>query len=209
MAEAQRFHATRAGTYLLNTKDDPELELAEIAFAIMRNAGVGASELRRTRLRDVDLDSAPPTYLVAGDANHFDVTSRLIPLSAEAQAAFRRAIERANNLGARYREQLLFPFRVGHGQYDPTRPASKSWLRHQTRVLRERTGIKHLNPQVWRHQLCTEMLEQGIPTENVIGVLGRVSDNMLGAYKHTRLRAKQEALGIARANIIAVPGQTS
>jgi site-specific recombinase XerD len=125
------------------------------------------------------------------------------------RASFRRAIERANKLGARYREQFLFPFRIGHGHYDPMRPASKSWLRHQTKVLRERTGIKHLNPQVWRHQLCTEMLEQGIPTENVIGVLGRVSENMVEAYKHTGLRAKQEALGMARANIIAFPGKTS
>lgn len=192
-----------------NTKDDPELELAEIAFKIMRNAGVGASELRRTRLRDVDLDSTPPTYHVAGDASHFDIVPRLIPLNAEAQAAFHRAIERAHNLGVRYREQFIFPFRVGHGHYDPTKPASKSWLRHQTKVLRERTGIKHLNPQVWRDQLCAEMLEQGIPAENVIGVLGRVSENMLDAYKHTNLRAKQEALGIARANIIAFPGHTS
>jgi integrase len=192
-----------------NAKDDPELELAEIAFTIMRNAGVGPTELRQTRLRDINLDSTPPTYHVAGDATHFDVVPRLIPLNAEAQAAFQRAIERANNLGARYREQFLFPFRVGHGHYDPTRPASKSWLRHQTGVLRERTGIKHLNPHAWRHQLCTEMLEQGVPAENVIGVLGRVSENMLEAYKHTGLRAKQEALGMARANVIAFPGQRS
>jgi integrase len=192
-----------------NTKDDPELELAEIAFTIMRNAGVGPTELRQTRLRDINLDSNPPTYHVASDASHFDVVPRLIPLNPDAQAAFRRAIERANKLGARYREQFIFPFRVGLGHYDPTRPASKSWLRHQTKVLRERTSIKSLNPQVWRHQLCTEMLEQGVPTENVIGVLGRVSENMLAAYKHTTLRAKQEALGMARANIIAFPGQRS
>jgi hypothetical protein len=51
------------------------------------------------------------------------------------------------------------------------------------------------------------MLEQGVAPENVIGVLGRVSENMLEAYKHTRLRAKQEALGMARANVIAFPGQ--
>jgi hypothetical protein len=43
--------------------------------------------------------------------------------------------------------------------------------------------------------------------ENVIGVLGHVSENMLEAYKHTGLRAKQEALGMARANVIAFPGQ--
>jgi len=189
--------------------DDVELQLAEIAFAIMRNAGVGASDLRRTRLRDVDLDSTAPTYHVAGDATRFDVVPRLIPLNADAQAAFRRAIERANKLGARYREQFVFPFRVNRALYDPSRSASKSWLRHQTKVLRDRTGIKNLNPQAWRHQLCTEMLEQGVPTENVIGVLGRVSENMLEAYKHTSLAAKQEALRVVRANVIAFPGQRS
>ena len=146
---------------------------------------------------------------MASDTTRFDVVPRLIPLNPEAQAAFRRAIERANKLGARYREQFVFPLRVNRALYDPTRPASKSWLRHQTRVLRERTGIKHLNPHTWRHQLCTEMLEQGVPSENVIGVLGHVSGNMLDAYKHTRLRAKQEALGMARANIIAFPGPIS
>jgi integrase len=192
-----------------NTKDDPEMELAEIAFTIMRNAGVASSELRRTRLRDVDLDSTPPTYLVEGDATRFDVVPRLIPLNAEAQAAFRRAIDRANKLGVRYREQFIFPLRVNRALYNPTRPASKSWLRHQTRVLRERTGINHLNPDTWRHQLCTEMLEQGVPAENVIGALGRVSENMIEAYKHTGLRTKQEALGMARANVIAFPGQRS
>jgi integrase len=169
-----------------NTKDDPEMEVAEIVFTIMRNAGVSPSELRQTRLRDVDLASTPPTYLVAGDATRFEVVPRLIPLNADAQAAFHRATDRASKLGVRYREQFVFPFRVGHGHYDPSRPASKSWLRHQTRVLRERTGIKHINPQVWRHQLCTEMLEQGVPTENVIGVLGHVSENMLeGLQTHS------------------------
>jgi integrase len=137
------------------------------------------------------------------------VVPRLIPLNVEAQAAFRRAIERANKLGVRYREQFVFPYRVDRALYDPRRPASRGWLRHQTKVLRERTGIKHLSPHTWRHQLCTEMLEQGVPTENVIGVLGRVSQNMLEAYKHTRLRAKQEALGMGRTNISAFSGQTS
>ena len=109
-----------------NAKDDPELEVAEIAFTIMRNAGVRHGELRRARLRDVALDSKPPSYYVANHENDSHVVPRLIPLNAEAQAAFRRLIERANNLGSRYREQFVFPFRVNRALYDPTRPASKS-----------------------------------------------------------------------------------
>jgi hypothetical protein len=62
---------------------------------------------------------------------------------------------------------------------------------------------------VWRNQLCKEMLERGIPPENVIGVMGHVSEKMLEAYKHTTLAAKQEALGSVRSNLIDFPGQRS
>jgi hypothetical protein len=62
--------------------------------------------------------------------------------------------------------------------------------------LRELTGIKHLRPHAWRHQLCTEMLEQGVPAETVRGIMGWVSDRMVETYSHTRLAAKQEALGV-------------
>ena len=40
------------------------------------------------------------------------------------------------------------------------------------------------------------MLEQGVPVENVRGVMGWVSDRMVETYSHTRLAAKQEALGV-------------
>jgi hypothetical protein len=74
---------------------------------------------------------------------------------------------------------------------------------------RRLTGVSHLKPQLWRDQLCAEMLEKGVKPENVIGVLGRVSKKMLEAHKHTRLEAKQEALGLVLGNLIAFPGQRS
>jgi site-specific recombinase XerD len=187
-------------------KDHPELELAEIAFAIMRNTGASSSELRRTRLWDLDLESNPPTFHI-GESPDADTIPRMVPLEPEAAEAFRRAVERANRLGSRYREQFLFPYRVNRAKWDPTRPASKGWLRKQTTKLREATGVTQLNTSVWRNQLCKEMLEQGIPTESVVGVLGHVSEKMLQAYKHTTLAAKQEALRAVRSNLIAFPGQ--
>jgi hypothetical protein len=63
-------------------------------------------------------------------------------------------------------------------------------------TLRERTGIQHLNSEVWRDQLCTEMLKQGIPIAHIVALLGRVSEKMVEAYKHTRLESKQAALGV-------------
>lgn len=103
----------------------------------------------------------------------------------------------------------------GAQTHKPERPLSEAEIamRAEIDLLKAELTRVHryqpFDPHKWRHQLCTEMLEQGVPTENVIGVLGRVSENMLEAYKHTNLRAKEEALGMARANIIAFPGQTS
>jgi integrase len=186
---------------------DPELELAEIAFTIARNAGICGSELRRARLRDLDLDSHPATFYVAKDDPEFQVVPRIIPLSAEAEQAFRRLRARALALGAKQNDHFLVPFRVGRGHHDPNRPASKSWLRHQTRVLRERTGIARLQPQLYRNQLCTEMLEKGIKPEVVEGIVGRVSQKMVDAYRHKQILTKQEALAQLRGKMIAFPAQ--
>jgi hypothetical protein len=108
-----------------------------------------------------------------------------------------------------YPEQYIFPFRVNRALWDARRPASKGWLRNQTLVLRERTGISHLKPGLWRDQLCAEMLEKGVKPENVIGVMGRVSEEMLEAHRHKSLEAKQEALGLVLGNLIAFPSQRS
>ena len=53
------------------------------------------------------------------------------------------------------------------------------------------------------------MLENGVKPENVIGVMGRVSEKMLHAHKHKGLEAKQEALALVLGNLIAFPGQRS
>jgi site-specific recombinase XerD len=187
-------------------KDNRELQLAEIAFAIMRNTGVTSSELRRARFWDLDLQSSSPTFHVS-ESPDADTIPRLIPLDVDAAEAFRRAVERANGIGSRYREEFLFPYRINRAKWDPTRPASKGWLRKQTAKLREATGVTQLSTSVWRNQLCKEMLEQGVPTDSVVGVLGHVSEKMLKAYKHTTLAAKQEALRAVKSNLIAFPGE--
>lgn len=178
-------------------KDDPELELAEIVFSITRNTSASGTELRLARIRNLNLTTPPYTFQVTADTTKNAIRPRLIPLNGDAEDAFRRALLRANLLGAHRFDQFIFPFRIGHGHYDPSRPASKSWLRHQTRVLRERTGIKHLNPHAWRHQLCTEMLEQGVPRDNVVAVMGWVSEKMVETYSHTRLEAKADSINAA------------
>jgi integrase len=179
-------------------KDDPGLELAEIVFMISRNTSATGCELRLARMRSVDLSSNPPTFNISGDTTKNDIRPRLIPLNEDAETAFRRALDRAHRMGAHKPEHFIFPFRVNPSTYDPCRPASKGWLRKQTQKLRARTGVKHLRPHAWRHQLCTEMLEQGVPRDNVVGVMGWVSEKMIEAYSHTRLEAKQDAINAAQ-----------
>jgi integrase len=179
-------------------KDDPELELAELVFTITRNTSASGTELRLAHIRNLNLSTPPYTFQVTADTTKNAIRPRLIPLNEDAEDAFRRALRRANTLGAHRQDQFLFPFRVGRGHYDPSRPASKSWLRHQTKVLRDRTGIEHLSPHAWRHQLCTEMLEQGVPRDNVVAVMGWVSEKMVETYSHTRLEAKRDAISAAQ-----------
>jgi hypothetical protein len=87
-----------------------------------------------------------PTYQVTGDTTKNDIRPRLLPLDPVAEKAFRRALERANRLGAHRDDHFLFPLRVNRCTWDPTKPASRSWLRKQYVRLRELTGIKHLRP---------------------------------------------------------------
>lgn len=175
-------------------KDDPDLELAQIVFTITRNTSASGSELRLARIGNLDLNSRPPMFRVTGDTTKNTVRPRLIPLTKDAEQAFRRAMMRAGRMGAFLPTHFLFPFTVNRCTYDPNRPASRSWLRHQTRQLRKVTGIEHIQPHAWRHQLCTEMLEQGVPEETVKGIMGWVSEKMISHYSHTRIAAKMDAL---------------
>jgi integrase len=175
-------------------KDDPGLELAELVFTITRWTSASGSELRLARLKQLSLQSNPPTFEVTGDTTKNDIRPRLIPLEPEAEDAFRRAQERAYRLGAHRDDHFIFPFRVNPNTWDPTRPASRGWLRKQSAALRALTGIKHLSPHKWRHQLCTELLELGKTRDEVIAIMGWCSEKMIETYSHTRLQAKSDTL---------------
>lgn len=176
-------------------RGDPNLELAEIVFSITRYTGVCGSELRLARIRQVDIDNLD--FEVSGDTTKNTIRPRHVPLAATSADLFRRALMRAARLGAYMPYHYLFPLRVNRALWNPNQPASRSWLRCQTRKLRDSTGIEHLRPHAWRHQIATEMLEQGKPPEAVKAVLGWNSDKMFGTYCHVRREAKLDALSAA------------
>jgi integrase len=193
-------------------QSDPDLELANTVFTITRNTSACGSELRLARIQNVHLETDPPTFEVTGDAAKNTVRPRVLPLNYAAEEAFRKALKRANRLGAFRPEHFLFPLRLrkisrlgsdlGYERdengwaWDPLRPASRSWLRKQTVRLRELTGIKHLRPHAWRHQICTELLERGAPPQSVTAIMGWCSQRMVEVYSHTRLEAKQEVIAL-------------
>jgi integrase len=116
-------------------KDNPNLELANIVFTITRNTTASGIELRCLRLRDLELEADPPRVHIPIEATKNNTRPRTIPLNEEALAAFQKALARANKLGAHYPEHYLFPFRNNRAHWNPTRPASVSWLRKQSAIL--------------------------------------------------------------------------
>jgi integrase len=175
---------------------DPNLRLAKQVFTITRNTSASGSELRMLRLRHIKLNIYPPRVEIPPEAAKNTSRPRMIPLNEEAIAAFRDMILRAGELGSFLPDHFLFPFRIKPNYFDPTRPASKSWLRKQTVQLRERSQVPHLNPHAWRHQFVTRALESGMDEHHVIKLAGWRSEKMLARYGHARIEKQYQAVQI-------------
>jgi integrase len=171
-------------------KVNPNLELADIALTITRNTTASGCELRGLRLGSLELEADPPRIHIPPDSVKNNVRPRTIPLNEDALRACRLAVERAKRMGSRYPEDYLFPFRIDRATWDPKQPASKSWLRKQVELLREVTGIDHINPHTFRHLAVTELLEEGAQEEAVIALAGWVGRRMFETYSHVRIEAK-------------------
>ena len=175
---------------------NPNLALASIVFNITRNTTASGIELRLLRLRDVELGADPPRIHIPLEATKNRHRRRTIPLNEEAQMAFQRAVERSKMLGCHYPDSFLFPLCISaRGNiWDPKRPSSGSWLQKQVVYLRKVTGIKHINPHVFRHLAVTELFESGAPEQTVIALAGWVNRAMIETYSHARIEAKADAV---------------
>ena len=89
----------------------------------------------------------------------------------------------------------MFPFRICRNSWDPTRPASESWLKKSFNSLREEAGLPWLTPHCFRHMAITAMLENGAAPETVRHIAGHVSEQMMRHYSHNRLEAQISVLG--------------
>jgi len=172
----------------------PDWQVAYWAVSLTNNTSAMGIELRCLQLKHVFLEQSPPTIHISDGKVKNEFRARVVPLNAVAEKQMRRIMDRANRLGAWHPDHYAFPFRVKRGCYDPSRPASPYFLRAAFRSMREKTGLKWLQPRNFRNQVITKLFESGTPDETIISIAGHQSIKMSRYYSRIRVTAKAEAL---------------
>ncbi len=180
------------------SKDDG-CYLAYLVASISNNTTATGAELRSLRRKHVCLDGTEPMIEIPHEMVKNEYRARRIPLNEIARKQFVRVMERAQYLGSVLPEDYVFPLRVKTGLYDPTKPASPSWLQKQWGKLRRVSGLPWVRPHDLRHQAITRMLEFGINEDAVRSVAGHVSQDILRRYSHQRYAAKRVAVDVLSA----------
>lgn len=173
----------------------PEASLAYWVALITNNTTASGIELRGLRLKHVYLrDQGIARIYIPEDAVKNNSRPRMLALNPTARWAVEQCYKRALELGCCEPNHYLFPFRAKRNLWDPTRPASRSWLRKSWQKLRVATGFSELNPHDLRHHCITRMLENGVEPETVRAIAGHVTEKMMGYYAHQRTRVKYAAV---------------
>jgi integrase len=184
----------------------PEAQLAYWVACITNNTTAAGCELRGLRLKNLFLKDGKEIseIYVPADAVKNNSRPRKIALNRTAKWAIEQCYRRAMQLGACQPDHYLFPLRLNRektedqskhrDKYDPTRPASRWFLRKSWDKLRAATGLHQLNPHDLRHQCITRMLENGVMPETVRAIAGHVTEEMMQYYSHIRRQAKYDAV---------------
>jgi integrase len=173
----------------------PEASLAYWVACITNNTSAAGLELRGLRLKNLFLSAEGISEIyVPEDSVKNGHRARKVPLNAQAKYAVEECFKRALKLGACEPEHYLFPFRELRNKFDPTRPASRSWLRKSWDKLRKATGFVDLKPHDLRHHCITRLLENDVNPETVIAIAGHVGRKMMEYYAHQRTRVKYAAV---------------
>lgn len=167
-------------------QSNPKWELATWAASLTVNTGIAGVELRSIQLVHVNLRSRIPTILVDAETAKEEVRGRIVPLNETAQAITKKCLERAQKLGAFEPNHYLFPFRIGPGNWDATRPTTASWLRRSFEELRPAVGIPWLTPHCFRHQHITLSYEAGEGEPTIQKRVGHASPRMTRYYLGAR-----------------------
>ena len=182
--------------FFLRGISDPRARLAYLVACLTNNTTASGAELRFMRLRHLFLRPAGEIseIYIPPEGCKNETRPRKIALNRTALWAVGQLYTRALQLGCADPDDFLFPFRIHRGKYDPTRPASKTFLRKSWQRLRAVTGRVDLRPHDLRHHCITRLLENGEDPETVRAIAGHLRPEMTEYYSHQRRRVKFAAL---------------
>lgn len=195
---------------------NPEWWLAYWVASLTNNSTASGKELRMLQLQAVDLDADPPYFRVPKNMKNPN-RPRMIPLNERGAEIMRRILKRSSSLGSSRPEHYVFPLRIKRNLFDPTKPASESWLRYRWKLLVDaarRTCCTcscdkdqctchtfkpiltfALKPHNLRHQSITKLLDGGVPIETVRQIAGHGVDSIVTRhYHHGRMEVMARAL---------------
>jgi integrase len=175
---------------------DPQARLAYLVALLTNNTTASGSELRYVQLKHIFLRAGGEIseIYIPPEGCKNEVRPRKIALNRTAKWAVGQLYARALGLGSANPDDFLFPFWLKRNQYDPTRPASKTFLRKSWARLRLITGQPQLCPHDLRHHCVTRMLEEGVDPETVRSIAGHLRPEMTEYYSHQRKGVKYKAL---------------
>ena len=179
----------------LIAQNHPEAKLAYWVALITDNTSGAGLELRGLRLKNlVVADGQIAAIDIPEDSVKNNSRPRKVPLNPAAKWAVGECLKRAIKAGSCQPDHYLFPFRKRNNKYDPTRPATRWFLRKSWDKLREATGFRDLKPHDLRHHCITRLLESGVEPETVHAIAGHVGVKMMEYYSHHRHRIKHDAV---------------
>lgn len=178
--------------FFLVAASNPDWEVAYWAVSVTNNTSASGVELRTLQLKHIKLEDGE--FFVPDETAKNQFRARRIPLNEIAAKQMTRILARADKLGSKQQEHYVFPLKVKHGEYDPTRPASRSYIRHAFKGIRDATGFLWLQPRHFRNQIITKLFENGTPDETIQAIAGHQSANMSRYYSQIRMDAKKDAL---------------
>lgn len=199
-------------------KDNEESWLAYWVASLTNNSTASGKELRMLQLGSIDLEGDPFPYFQVPKNMKNPNRPRRIPLNERGVEIMGRILKRADKMGSSRPEHYLFPLRIKRNLFDPTKPASESWIRYRWKLLvdnarntcaecdQEKSGCGclkfkpiltfQLKPHNLRHQSITKMLDSGAPIEVVRQIAGHGVDSIVTRqYHHGRMEVMARALG--------------
>jgi len=196
--------------------------LAYMVGSLTNNSTASGKELRYLRLDAIDMNADPrPTFRVPKNMKNPN-RPRTITLNERGAIIMDRLLRRAAKLGSTSPEHYLFPRRIKRNLFDPTKPASESWLKYQWKklisaaMLHTDPNCEHIGkvpkgekcpsckrgvlpfklvPHNLRHQIITKLIDNGTPLEMVRQIAGHGVDSVATRiYYHARLEKMANAL---------------